>query len=113
MKDFLELMIPEPPVPPVEKKKKKREVLYFDGPISLIENLREKIEANPEYHLFFQVRWPDHMGYDISRDPDEAEFFLIADHDLLKSKRKIDADKIFEKYEMIYLPDFGENNAII
>lgn len=113
MVNLIPPIIPEPPVRPMQERKNKKEVLYFDGPVSEVKNLREKIEKNPTYHLFFQVRWPDHMGYDITRDPAGAEFYLIADRDLLKSKKKIDADKIFEDYDMIYLPDFGENKDVV
>ena len=102
----VEYMIPQPPVPPLADNKNKKEVLYFDGPIERAKDIKEKLKYNHSCYLFYQIPWPDRMGYDIARDPQGAEYYLVANCDILGKRDRIDADLIFEKYDMIYLSNF-------
>lgn len=107
----IEAMVPQPPVPPIIKKRKKIHVNYKDGRIEEFDavylKLLKELKARRLY-CFYTVAWADHEGNDITNVRQGSDGFLITDYDILailgsnKTEKYIDADLVFEEYDMEY-----------
>lgn len=113
MINFFQPIIPEPPVRPVQeqKRKNKKEVLYFDEMIDFnkMKKIKAKIETIPGKYIYFYEDWEDQMGYNITKElTPKAKGYIITDHEIFE-KIRVDGDVIFENYDM----DYSNNLACV
>lgn len=115
-------MIPEKPVPlkkEIYAMPDKKQVQYKDGMLEKtdtlkIRDLKNYVESHPRLYLFFLRNWGDMQGYYITDGMDDIDGYIITNDDILqtvnieKGKKCIDANIIFQVFDMIYNKDLIE-----